>query len=335
MHNDAEMQPVFCRGTVMPELEVFEAEVKAKIKQLTSKDAVARRKAAEWLGEAGDPMAVTTLAQAYKNDSDPRVREAAGYALGMFRSLEAALNSDKADQTMKMLEDVALREKFGHRLRWSVRRMVKLISALLVSAVLIAVAAFVLPAVLKAPVDSGGSVPTVEQPATSVPQEATLPPAPTSETQPTSPPAVDQATVVPTESVPPAQVVDLRPHLVALQTIIDDMTALRGANSTLTQYWTESTSGSGTLGCSAARPVLPGDYVLPDEAALASSDLALASGLVNTGLAAVRQSWALFDTGCAAGNPAVNAPQGMTLTQAAATAFSSAGEQISNLRGGA
>lgn len=332
MHNDAEMQPVFCRGTVMPELEVFEAEVKAKIKQLTSKDAVARRKAAEWLGEAGDPMAVTTLAQAYKNDSDPRVREAAGYALGMFRSLEAALNSDKADQTMKMLEDVALREKFGHRLRWSVRRMVKLISALLVSAALIAVAAFVLPGVLKAPADSG-TLPTIEPQiaTTPVPQEAP----PTSEAQPTSPPAVDQATAVPTESVPPTQAVDLRPHLVALQTIIDEMTALRGANSTLNQYWTESTSGSGTLGCSAERPVLPGDYVLPDEAALASSDLALAAGLVNTGLAAVRQSWALFDAGCAAGNPAVNAQQGMTLTQAAATAFSSAGEQISNLRGGA
>ncbi len=320
----------------MPELEVFEAEVKARIKQLASKDPGTRRKAAEWLGEAGDPMAITALAQTYKNDSDPRVREAAAYALGMFRSLEAALKGDKADQTMQVLEDVALRGKFGHRLRWPVRNLVKLMLGLLVSALLIAAAAFVLPGVLKAPA-SGGSVPTAEPaiPATSVPQEATLPPAPTAETQPTQPPAVDQATVVPTESVTTTQAIDLRPHIVALQTIIDDMTAFRGANTLLNQYWTDSTTGAGTAGCGAERPVLPDDYMLPEDVATASPDLALIAGLVNTGLGAVRQSWALFDSGCAAGNPAVNAQQGLTLTQAGATAFSSAATQLTNLRGGA
>jgi HEAT repeat protein len=53
----------------MPDLDAFEAEVKGKIKQLSSKDAATRRKAAAWLGEAGDPTAITSLAQVYKNDA--------------------------------------------------------------------------------------------------------------------------------------------------------------------------------------------------------------------------------------------------------------------------
>lgn len=432
----------------MPELEVFEAEVKAKLKQLASKDANARRKAAEWLGEAGDPMAITALAQAYKNDSDPRVRAAAGYSLGMFRSLEAALNSDKADQMMKVLADVALKGKFGRRVPWPVKRMAKLMLALVLSALFIAAASFVLPGILRgtATTASQPEAPTAEsqpvlpttdpqagalldldRPALTLKLQGALESLTASATQlqaqyqsvlgggtadcslvfPAQEPlalspantsnfpdlagaanslnqiqvdfaaakslydrtcageaippgdygapmgqvvAVLQSlsavqttligetapTTVPAEALStPTPEVDLRTHVLALQTIIDDMTALRGANSILNQFWTESTSGTGTTGCTSERPVLPADYVLPEDVAAASPDLALVAGLVNTGLGAVRQSWALFDAGCAAGSPGVNAQQGLTLTQAASTAFSSATTELNKVRGGA
>lgn len=139
----------------MPDLESFEAEVKANIKQLSaSKDASARRTAAEWLGEAGDPTAITALAKAYKSDADTRVRQAAAYSLGMFRKLEQGLEED-SDGTVQILEDIALKGKIGSRLRFPVKRLVKLELGLLLSAVIVAALAFVLPSILRG--GTGGS----------------------------------------------------------------------------------------------------------------------------------------------------------------------------------
>src|SRR5262245_37923547 len=97
----------------MPKLEEFEASVKQQIKLFVEKDAKARRQAAEWLGEAGDPTAITMLAQVYKNDPDTGVREKAGYALGMFRKLEQELNGPNSEKVMDLLQDVALNGKMG------------------------------------------------------------------------------------------------------------------------------------------------------------------------------------------------------------------------------
>ncbi|MBZ0278428.1 MAG: HEAT repeat domain-containing protein, partial [Anaerolineae bacterium] len=99
----------------MADLAAFEAEVRTKIKQLASKDANARLRAAQWLGEAGEPSAITSLAQTFKNDPDARVREAARYSLGMFRALEAALDSSKEEETLELLQKVALEGKMGRR----------------------------------------------------------------------------------------------------------------------------------------------------------------------------------------------------------------------------
>jgi hypothetical protein len=132
----------------MPDLESFEAEVKAKIKQLNGKDPDARRKAAIWLGEAGEPTAITALVTAYRSDSDPRVKEAARYSLGMFRALERALDEDP-DKTVKLLEDIALRGRMGRRRRIGTRGLVKLMIGLLISALAVAALAFVLPPMLR------------------------------------------------------------------------------------------------------------------------------------------------------------------------------------------
>lgn len=132
----------------MPDLEVFEAEVKTNIKTLSSsKNAKARRKAAAWLGEAGDPNAITALTLAYKNDRDAHVRNTARYALGMFRALEEAWNVDQ-ELVGQLLEDVALNGRLGRRVPVPVRTVVKLVLGLLLAAALVAAAAFVLPMVL-------------------------------------------------------------------------------------------------------------------------------------------------------------------------------------------
>jgi HEAT repeat protein len=132
----------------MPDLDAFEALVKQKIKLLAAKDAKTRRKAAEWLGEAGDPTAITFLAQAYKNDSDMEVREKASYALGMFRKLETELDGPNGEKVVKLLQDIALKGKMGGRPRIATRNMVKIELGLLLSAILVAVLSFVLPSVL-------------------------------------------------------------------------------------------------------------------------------------------------------------------------------------------
>ena len=74
-------------------LEAFEENVRDNIKMLSAKDAKTRMKAAAWLGEAGDPTAITMLKQVYKDDPDPKVRDTAKYSLGMFRKLEEALKA--------------------------------------------------------------------------------------------------------------------------------------------------------------------------------------------------------------------------------------------------
>jgi len=198
----------------MPDLESFEAEVKAKIKQLaSSKDAAVRRQAAEWLGEAGDPTAITSLASAYKSDKDVRVREAARYSLGMFRKLEQALEDDN-DAAMQTLEDIALKGKIGQRLRFPTRSLVKVEFGLLLSAILVALLAFVLPPMLRGGSGSGTQQ-TVTQPTT----------APDSNT--------------PTDKDRPTLVADLTSAL-----------ALLSANATKLQGQYQGVLGGGALNCS-------------------------------------------------------------------------------------
>lgn len=148
-------------------LEAFEESVRDNIKMLSSKDPKARMKAAAWLGEAGDPTAITMLKQVYKDDPDPKVRDTARYSLGMFRKLEEALKQDDQSKVQKLLEDVAVHGKMGRRLPVSVRSLVKFEIALVISAVLVAVLAFVLPPIFRQGVSQ--VVQQIEHPEPTVP----------------------------------------------------------------------------------------------------------------------------------------------------------------------
>ncbi len=128
----------------MSELDAFEAKVSENIKLLSSTDAKVRRKAAEWLGEAGDPRAITRLRQVYKEDRDKKVRQTAEYSLGMFRALEQGLAGNKRDAVVQRLEDIALRGKMGRRT--SIRRstLAKINLGLLIALILLLLFNFVI-----------------------------------------------------------------------------------------------------------------------------------------------------------------------------------------------
>lgn len=79
----------------------------------------ARVEAAQWLGESGEPRAITTLLRAYQKDKDKAVRSAAKAALGQFKALQIAMESDdEEDQRMvnDLLEAVIFKGKRGKRL---------------------------------------------------------------------------------------------------------------------------------------------------------------------------------------------------------------------------
>lgn len=142
----------------MADLDAFEAEVREKIKQLASKDAGARRKAAAWLGEAGDPSAITGLAHTFKHDNDRSVRAAAAYSLGMFRALQKGLAED-SERTMTLLQGVA-EGKMGGRTPIAPSAMLKVVGGLIVLAVLIFAAGVVLPGIMNATPATNGDTPT-------------------------------------------------------------------------------------------------------------------------------------------------------------------------------
>ncbi|MBL8156861.1 MAG: HEAT repeat domain-containing protein [Anaerolineae bacterium] len=428
----------------MPDLDAFEAQVTENIKQLSAKDPKARREAAAWLGEAGDPTAITALVQAYKNDPDPRVREDARYALGMFRKLEEALGKDQ-DGTVKLLQDIALHGKIGHRIRIPVRTIAKVIIGLLISAALVAAMAFVLPPLLRGSAPAQTVSPTVEpNQATAAPSSVQLDtldrPVLTARLQDnltrlsgnvsklqaqyqavlgggemncaeffdsvqslqlseanardfpelaqaatdlnaalaayqsarsaysrvceggetiaasefggpmgevigviqalapiqtalTTQAASTDATAAPTTEAA-ALPADMRTHLQALDGIITAMTAPDSPNALLTRYWTESQDSGGTNGCGSQVNVdqIPADYALPEDMAQQSEDLNLATGMVNTGLALLRQSQQLFATACAGGDPDGSAETGLQLSGAATDAFNSAAALVIRLK---
>jgi hypothetical protein len=309
----------------MPDLETFEAEVKKNIKLLSSKDTRARRKAAAWLGEAGDPTAITALVQAYKNDQDAGVRENARYALGMFRALEEAWNDDQ-ERVGQLLEDVALKGKMGRRARIPARGLVKATVGLLISAAI--VAGLSLSGLLQP-----GSRPVVEDrplPATDIPDPGqTI-------TDVTPTPESIAPTDTPTEAGPSPTPLASREHVDALQRIIDDMMAFRGPTTLLIQFWTEAQSTGATAGCQEWRqsqPTIAADYTLPPEIAAGLPDLKLAADLVNTGLKGIREGVAAFTAACASGSPGVAAQDWLPRANLVAQAFEQAANLLAALRG--
>lgn len=127
----------------MSELDLFEENVSNNIEMLSSKDARARRKAARWLGEAGEPSAVIELRKLYEGDPDRKVRKAAGDALGMLRALEVGLDQDQ-ETVYDLLEDVQLRGRLGKRVAVPIPVLARIGLGLLVSLLILLAFNFVI-----------------------------------------------------------------------------------------------------------------------------------------------------------------------------------------------
>jgi hypothetical protein len=89
-------------------------QIEGYLRRLSSEKAAVRREAAYQLGELAAGDALPDLIDLYKNDPDPSVRQAAAYALGMFRAVEEAINSGKQEKAEALLEAVEEGE-IGHR----------------------------------------------------------------------------------------------------------------------------------------------------------------------------------------------------------------------------
>jgi hypothetical protein len=120
-----------------------ERQINAMIDQLSSPRASERREAAYWLGEAAAGDAVPLLVELYKHDDDPGVREAAAYALGMFRAVEDALKRGQEDRVVRLLEQVENEGKLGKRA--NKRGLVRLLLGLTLSFAVLTAAAALLP----------------------------------------------------------------------------------------------------------------------------------------------------------------------------------------------
>ncbi len=141
----------------MSELDVFETKVNNNIKLLSSPDARTRRKAAAWLGEAGDPSAIIELRKLYERDPNYKVRRTAGESLGMMRALEQGLAGDDNEVVYDLLEDVQLRNKLGKRTSIPLPVLSRIILGLLTSLIVLLVFNFVIWPQIRPPLDTGAS----------------------------------------------------------------------------------------------------------------------------------------------------------------------------------
>lgn len=94
----------------------FQSNVKRAMKVVTNENASTenRVKAALWLGESGEPTAITGLRQAFLNSTDKKVQHAAGQSLGMFKALQEALdNPDQAEEVQELLQGIIFEGKLG------------------------------------------------------------------------------------------------------------------------------------------------------------------------------------------------------------------------------
>lgn len=129
-----------------------------------------RIKAIEWLGNAAATDAIPALVEIYESDPDPKVRKAAGDALGQFRALE-----EKARKTSNPLQVVAEAQEqaalYGHPESGGTSRGWVLSS---VALTVLAVVLFVVGAVLGGQGDGGGgeTIAAVDDPPTATPAGA-------------------------------------------------------------------------------------------------------------------------------------------------------------------
>lgn len=133
--------------------EAFLAEVQQRLnilKDARGHSSAARRAAAYWLGEVGEPTAIPTLLRVYQKDKKhPDVQQAAAYALGQFKALDqavkrpdgvsfdAGLEREENQFIVEILTNIVLYDDRGRRTRFPARRMAILSAVLTLTLLLL------------------------------------------------------------------------------------------------------------------------------------------------------------------------------------------------------
>jgi hypothetical protein len=121
----------------------FHETTRQKLADLSSPNAAKRRDAAYWLGEAGVDESITRLRTMYDDpQEDPEVREAARYALGMFKAVKEALERGDEAKVVLLLRGIVDEGKFGRRRTTPASRLIMIVGVLFVVFLLLAGANF-------------------------------------------------------------------------------------------------------------------------------------------------------------------------------------------------
>jgi len=264
-----------------------------------------RVESALWLGESGEIDAIRPLIAVYKRDKkNPKVQKAAGYALGMFKALDAAISRQTGEMIedalerpenadiMQTLTDIAIFDRRGSRKGG--RRLLRMMFVLLAVLTALFVAYTLMPK---------GSLRQALTPPTPTPTPTIDPNAPTP--TPTFTPSLTP-TITPTPTVtpgiPPEEVRVIQGDLL---TLIGRATTTRDFLDSLTTIWTtlaqNATNTSINSVCSIVTPPIPDDYVLPPGYGALNPTLGQATDYINSGLSVTRNGWSYFRESCAQG----------------------------------
>lgn len=152
-------------------------------------------------------------------------------------------------------------------------------------------------------------------------------------------PAVTETLVEPpTEIPPPTETLgitrqQLNTQVAALYQLIDGATGARGHTALLDQYWRDAQEFQRADGCSAVRPDVPFDYVLPpDVEPFAPQALKDAVTQVNSALALSRTGWDFFRSACATGTILTQTETGLSTTSTAITLYDAASQVLGTIR---
>lgn len=157
-------------------LERFQVNVKQAMRVVSNENGSVnnRIKAARWLGESGEPTAITALRQAYLNSPDKKIKKVAAESLGKFRALQESLDDpDQVADVGQLLQDIIFKGQVGST-SGAVRTVRRLQGLLVITFVLLmGVGVMASAGLLKDPNTLPTVVPTLSPQPTALP---TIPP---------------------------------------------------------------------------------------------------------------------------------------------------------------
>ena len=143
-------------------------------------------------------------------------------------------------------------------------------------------------------------------------------------------------TTTPDPSIPTEtqDISDLTDVIIEMERIINDMT-FRGATSEAIFNWQQVVDNAQLYlsGCNQPEPLIPDDYVLPDDLIGSSVQLDSAVNNLNIGLQSTRLAVSAFYAACTAGEVPADAAGRLAQAQLAETAFGSATSDLNAIQG--